>query len=57
MSNITTTALPPTLMQPADGFLGLEVEQAVSDEQAKVVIIPFGLEASVSYGGGTAQGP
>lgn len=26
-------------------------------EQAKAVVIPFGLEASVSYGGGTAAGP
>lgn len=40
-----------------DGFLGLEPEQAVTYKHANVVIIPFGLEASVSYGGGTAQGP
>ena len=26
-------------------------------EQARAVVIPFGLEASVSYGGGTAAGP
>ena len=26
-------------------------------EQARAVVIPFGLEASVSYGGGTAKGP
>lgn len=40
-----------------DGFLGLQPEDAVSPEEAKVWVIPFGLEASVSYGGGTAKGP
>lgn len=39
------------------GFLGLEAEDTVSVEQAKAVIVPFGLEQSVSYGGGTALGP
>lgn len=39
-----------------DGFLGLD--GAVSDpSEAKAVVIPFGLEASVSYGGGTSLGP
>ena len=43
---------------PAESaFLGLKPEQAVTYEQAKAVIIPFGLEASVSYGTGTAAGP
>ncbi|MCX7126116.1 MAG: arginase family protein, partial [Gammaproteobacteria bacterium] len=42
---------------PEDAFLGLTPEQAVDYEHAKVVIIPFGLEASVSYGGGTSKGP
>lgn len=36
-----------------DGFLGLEGE--FSDPKA--VIVPFGLEDSVSYGGGTKNGP
>ncbi len=40
-----------------DGFLGLEDEYAVPPERAKAVVIPFGLEATVSYGGGTAAGP
>lgn len=40
-----------------EGFLGLESEQSVSPDDARAVIIPFGLEASVSYGGGTADGP
>lgn len=39
------------------GFLGLDKDEAVSIEQARAVIVPFGLEASVSYGGGTAKGP
>jgi agmatinase len=39
------------------GFLGLEKKDAASQKDAKVVIIPFGLEKSVSYGGGTAAGP
>ncbi|WP_088347810.1 MULTISPECIES: agmatinase [Rhodomicrobium] len=42
---------------PEDGFLGLTYDEAGDPEAARVVIIPFGLEASVSYGGGTAKGP
>lgn len=45
------------ILNPEDGFLGLTTEDAVSYEKAKAVIIPFGLEGSVSYGGGTAKGP
>jgi agmatinase len=44
-------------MKPNDAFLGLEMKDAASPEKAKAVIIPFGLEASVSYGGGTRLGP
>ena len=44
-------------LPPEEAFLGLEFENAVSYENAKAVIIPFGLERSVSYGGGTAKGP
>ena len=36
------------------GFLGLEASQTI---QNKVVIVPFGLEKTVSYGGGTKNGP
>ncbi len=39
------------------GFLGLAAEDTVTFAKARAVIIPFGLEASVSYGGGTAKGP
>ncbi len=44
-------------MSSKQGFLGLEKADAATPEKARVVIIPFGLEASVSYGGGTAKGP
>ncbi len=40
-----------------DGFLGLDADQAHGPADARAVIIPFGLEATVSYGGGTAAGP
>ena len=46
-----------SLLPSSQGFLGLPTEESVSYEQAKVVIIPFGLEKSVSYGAGTALGP
>lgn len=44
-------------MSSLDAFLGLDKKDAVSPEKAQAVIIPFGLEASVSYGGGTSKGP
>lgn len=49
---MTFTYLPPkkTFLDP----LRLDVG---SPEKARAVIIPFGLEASVSYGSGTAVGP
>lgn len=37
-----------------EGFLGIPAEEAVADPKA--VIIPFSIEASVSYGGGTSKG-
>ena len=40
-----------------DGFLGVEEKYLKSQDDAKVVVIPFGLEKSVSYGGGTKNGP
>lgn len=43
---------------PSDeGFLGLSGKDAFSPQNAKAWIIPFGLEASVSYAGGTSKGP
>lgn len=45
-------------LSPSQGFLGLtDEEAAVAGGKPGVTIVPFGLEASVSYGGGTAQGP
>jgi agmatinase len=44
-------------MEPKKAFLGLDKEDAVAYKDAKAVIIPFGLENSVTYGGGTAKGP
>jgi agmatinase len=39
-----------------EGFLGPD-GGVIAPEDAKVVVIPFGLEMTVSYGSGTAQGP
>jgi len=36
------------------GFLGYEANQNV---EPKVIVVPFGLEKTVSYGGGTKNGP
>ncbi|MCD6035834.1 MAG: sepB [Rickettsiales bacterium] len=52
---MTISKLSNQCMSSADGFLGIDKEVSYND--AKAVIIPFGLEASVSYGGGTAAGP
>ena len=40
-----------------DGFLAIPEEEAAGYEDARAVVVPFGLEASVSYGHGTANGP
>ncbi|WP_264435460.1 agmatinase [Coxiella endosymbiont of Dermacentor marginatus] len=42
---------------PKEAFLGLKPKDAANYENAKAVIIPFGLEHSVSYVGGTSKGP
>lgn len=45
-------------LPPPHGFLGLSDDEAGSTAgKPGVTIVPFGLEASVSYGGGTARGP
>lgn len=45
-------------LPPAQGFLGLSDEEAaISAGKPGVTVVPFGLEASVSFGGGTARGP
>ncbi|NQV83176.1 MAG: agmatinase [Rhodospirillales bacterium] len=46
------------LLPPKKGFLGLSEEDAAgSAGKPGVTVVPFGLEGSVSYGGGTAHGP
>ncbi len=48
----------PLTYLPADrSFLDPARADAAHPERARAVVIPFGLEASVSYGGGTAKGP
>jgi agmatinase len=44
-------------LPPSKAFLGLSKKDAASPKDAQAVVIPFGLEASVSYGSGTAKGP
>jgi agmatinase len=44
-------------LKSIDGFLAIPQDEACAYEQAKAVVVPFGLEASVSYGHGTAAGP
>jgi len=41
-------------LSPKKGFLGIDAEQSKSP---KVIVVPFGLEKTVSYGGGTKNGP
>lgn len=45
------------LMPQSQGFLGIEEKYSKAVDDAKVVVVPFGLEKSVSYGGGTKNGP
>lgn len=42
---------------PGEGFLHHDPEDTLDPAQAKARIIPFGLEETVSYGGGTSGGP
>ena len=41
-------------LSPKKGFLGID---AIKDLDPQVIIVPFGLEKTVSYGGGTKNGP
>ncbi len=51
------TATHLQFMPQKKGFLGVEEKYLKSPQDAKVIVVPFGLEASVSYGGGTKNGP
>jgi len=44
-------------LPPQQAFLGLDPASSVVPDEARAIIVPFGLEASVTYGGGTAKGP
>ena len=46
-----------TYLPSEEGFLGLPETYNKKPEHAEVVVIPYGLEASVSYEGGTGKGP
>lgn len=49
---------PPLDYLPGEvSFLDSLRDDAGRPEMARCVVIPFGIEASVSYGGGTAKGP
>ena len=41
-------------LKQKDGFLGYDANTQI---QSKVVVVPFGLEKTVSYGGGTKNAP
>ena len=41
-------------LNPKKGFLGIDAKQSIAPQ---VVVVPFGLEKTVSYGGGTKNGP
>ena len=41
-------------LSPKKGFLGIDAEQSKSPQ---VIVVPFGLEKTVSYGGDTKNGP
>ena len=41
-------------LSPKKGFLGIDAEQSIASQ---VIVVPFGLEKTVSYGGGTKNGP
>ncbi len=45
-----------TYLPPKSGFLGVS-DNSNPAKDARAVVIPFGFEASVSYGGGTNKGP
>ncbi len=45
------------ILRPIQGFLAIPNEQGPSYDDARAVVVPFGLEASVSYGHGTSKGP
>lgn len=49
--------MPLAYRRAEDGFLALSAAEAGPPEDAGALVIPFGMEKSVSYGSGTARGP
>jgi agmatinase len=49
--------IAPGYLAAQDSFLDPARADAARPQDARAVVIPFGLEASVSYGSGTAAGP
>jgi len=47
----------PDYLSPEDGFLGREASQDSAPEEARAAVLPYGLEATVTFAGGTAKGP
>jgi agmatinase len=45
------------IYSPKKGFMGLLDKEPFSLEESDAVIVPYGLEKTVSYGGGTKNGP
>lgn len=45
------------MMSSLEGFLAIPEDEGTAYAEAGAVIVPFGLEASVSYGHGTSEGP
>jgi len=54
---MTKFSLKLDYLPPEETFLDPLREDIGRPEEARAVVIPFGLEASVSYGGGTRAGP
>ena len=54
---VKSSAPPFQYLSGEDSFLDSLRTDADRPHEARCVVIPFGLEASVSYGGGTARGP
>lgn len=51
------SAVPFDYLPAGQSFLGPACGDANDPASARALVIPFGLEASVSYGTGTAAGP
>lgn len=49
--------MPGDVMQPEARFLGLSQNESAPSDAPKAVVIPFGLERTVSWREGTAKGP